>query len=195
MVVAALEEVGVVHQYERWQWIIDDSRALAQEACKTDPAGRTRYLVLIATTITLEAQNALLKILEEPPRGVAFHCFFPPGIQLLPTVRSRLVAVSVTQAAIDPSLFDALIRMPLPEQLALIEERLKQKDMAWVRAVQHGALFRLREWIAAWPPQVAARLYHSLLLIGTRGAASKMLLEDLVLTVAENQKKRYHTHH
>jgi len=191
-VTATLAQAGFVQTYEQWQWVIDDSRALTEEVTKTDPAGRTRYIVLLATTMTVEAQNALLKILEEPPRGVAFHCFFPPGMQLLETVRSRLVLVTLPNAAPDTSLFDALIRLPLREQLELIEVRLKQKDVVWVRAIQQGAVVRLREWLPSWSAGSVTHLYDSLLRFGTRGAATKMLLEDVVLTVAENQKKRYH---
>lgn len=189
-ILARLRETGVVTCLRAEAWGIENSRAVATEAYRTDTAGRLRHLVLIASTVTVEAQNALLKILEEPPRGVVFHCIFPPGSALLPTVRSRLIAVPLPPEAADTELFDALIRLPVTEQLSLIEERLKQKDLVWVEAIKRGGFERIRGWLGALQPATASRLYTTLSLLNTRGAANKMLLEDVVLTVVTHVKNR-----
>ncbi len=189
-IISRLHETGVVTVYETEAWGIEQSRLLAREAYRTDQAGRLRHLVLVATTMTTEAQNALLKILEEPPQGVCFHCIFSPGTALLPTVRSRLVTVALPIEAVDTAFYDALMRLPLIEQLSEIDVRLKEKDAAWIEGVKRGALARLAQQVKGLPADTAARLYQSLLRLGTRGAANKMLLEDMVLTVATTAKNR-----
>lgn len=47
------------------------------------------YLLTEAETLTTQAQNALLKLFEEPPRGVFFLLLTETPTALLPTVRSR----------------------------------------------------------------------------------------------------------
>jgi len=47
------------------------------------------FIIRHAHTMTTEAQNALLKILEEPPKGVYFFLLCENSSLLLPTVRSR----------------------------------------------------------------------------------------------------------
>jgi DNA polymerase-3 subunit delta' len=47
------------------------------------------FIIRQAQTMTTEAQNSLLKILEEPPRGVFFFLLCDNASLLLPTVRSR----------------------------------------------------------------------------------------------------------
>ncbi|MBQ9117228.1 MAG: hypothetical protein IJY04_09410 [Clostridia bacterium] len=47
------------------------------------------FIVRDAHTMTVEAQNSLLKVLEEPPSGVYFFLLCENASLLLPTVRSR----------------------------------------------------------------------------------------------------------
>ncbi|AXX95138.1 DNA polymerase III subunit delta' [Arcobacter ellisii] len=49
-----------------------------------------KYIFLCGTTFRKEAQNSLLKILEEPPRNVVFIIITNSKTSLLPTIYSRL---------------------------------------------------------------------------------------------------------
>lgn len=69
---------------------VDDARAVAQFASSTPVAGDTKVVVIATTRIFHEAQNALLKLFEEPPRGVTMALLVPSVGQLLPTLRSRV---------------------------------------------------------------------------------------------------------
>lgn len=51
---------------------------------------RKRFIILSAPKFRLEAQNALLKILEEPPKNVQFVMIVPSKNAILPTIISRL---------------------------------------------------------------------------------------------------------
>lgn len=53
------------------------------------------FIIRQAQTMTTEAQNALLKILEEPPRGVFFFLLCDNASLLLPTVRSRAPVIKM----------------------------------------------------------------------------------------------------
>lgn len=184
---------GVVTVYTDEKWGIDESRALSTESHRTDGAGRVRHFILEITTITSEAQNALLKLFEEPPVGVVFHTVVPPGTVLLPTLRSRLISgvvsgVKENDAAL--AVYQALIRLPLSEQLAEVDARMKKKDMVWLEAVRLGGLTALASSVLPVRGEAQTRLFETLLLLGSRGAANKMLLEEVVLTVASLPKQR-----
>lgn len=67
---------------------IEDAKEVIAEAYKSEESIKT--LILGAKSFTVPAQNALLKILEEPPRNIAFILVAPNKSTFLPTVRSRL---------------------------------------------------------------------------------------------------------
>ena len=71
---------------------IEDAKEVISEAYKSESS--TKTLILGAKSFTIPAQNALLKILEEPPPNIAFILLAPNKSTFLPTVRSRL---SLTQ--------------------------------------------------------------------------------------------------
>lgn len=53
------------------------------------------YLIPDADNMTVQAQNALLKLLEEPPAGVFFFILCESSANLLPTVRSRAPVIKM----------------------------------------------------------------------------------------------------
>lgn len=76
---------------------VDAVRALRETAFVLPNEASCRVLLLCdAQNMTPQAQNALLKILEEPPRSVRFILTCENRAQLLATVRSRLTAVSLS---------------------------------------------------------------------------------------------------
>lgn len=77
----------VVRMWEKFG--IDDSRALIDLAMLKSTSGRALFVLAIAQ-ITSEAQQALLKLFEEPSEGTMFVLLVPHGT-LLPTVRSRFL--------------------------------------------------------------------------------------------------------
>lgn len=67
---------------------IEDAKEVISEAYKSE--SQTKTLILGAKSFTIPAQNALLKILEEPPNNIVFILLAPNKSTFLPTVRSRL---------------------------------------------------------------------------------------------------------
>lgn len=74
---------------------IEDAKEVISEAYKAED--KTKTLILGAKTFTIPAQNALLKILEEPPRNIVFVLLAPNKSTFLPTVRSRLTLTQELQ--------------------------------------------------------------------------------------------------
>lgn len=78
---------------------IDHIRELIQFLSRKTAGQRrgTGRVVLIedAHTLTVQAQNALLKTMEEPPAGTVLLLTAPGELSLLPTIRSRLQPLHV----------------------------------------------------------------------------------------------------
>ena len=74
--------------YEEEDFKVEHTKAIIKEAYIAE--ANQKYIVLIANTINTIAQNALLKIYEEPPRNIIFLLVIPSKSILLSTIRSRL---------------------------------------------------------------------------------------------------------
>jgi len=84
---------------------VDQVRELAAFLNVGSHRGRRRVaLVHPAEDMTVSAANALLKGLEEPPAGAMFLLVSDRPARLLPTIRSRCVAVPVPVPAREPAL-------------------------------------------------------------------------------------------
>lgn len=75
---------------QKKQISVDQIRAMSADACMLpNEAARKVYIIEDAETMNPSAQNAALKLLEEPPLGAMFLLCSTNAMQLLPTVRSR----------------------------------------------------------------------------------------------------------
>lgn len=72
--------------------LIDDARDIRQSLLSR-PFGEKKVVVISANFIGREAQNSLLKNLEEPISGIYIFLLISNENDLLPTVRSRLIKI------------------------------------------------------------------------------------------------------
>lgn len=72
---------------------IDEARELTTMQQNRPLAGGRKVFVVSANSLTHEAQNSLLKVLEEPTEGTHFFFIMPTSERLLPTLASRLQIV------------------------------------------------------------------------------------------------------
>ncbi len=70
------------------EFLIAQSNATIKEAYIA--TNSTKYILLCGATFRKEAQNALLKVLEEPPLNIVFVIVTTSKSSLLPTIISRL---------------------------------------------------------------------------------------------------------
>ena len=81
--------------HEKYETLgIDESRRIKElHASKSFTTGTPRIFIIETSGITHEAQNALLKIFEEPHEFTHFFIMMPSVSVLLPTLRSRLLII------------------------------------------------------------------------------------------------------
>ena len=69
---------------------VEDARRVVDIASQAPVGGERKAIVIAASRMYHEAQNALLKIFEEPPQGLTLFLVLPTHGGLLPTLRSRV---------------------------------------------------------------------------------------------------------
>ena len=79
----------IVREYSLFS--VDDARALYQLAWQSPLLGDKKALIICASRLYHEAQNALLKLFEEPPADTALYLVVPYAGSIIPTLRSRLL--------------------------------------------------------------------------------------------------------
>lgn len=100
---------------------VDRIRRLREDAIvKPNEAIRKVYLIPKADTMTREAQNALLKLLEEPPSYAVFLLLCTKATELLPTIRSRTQIFSLEE--------NPVLGVSAAEQAAAIAAAIPSKD-------------------------------------------------------------------
>lgn len=115
-------------------FLVDDAKAVIKEAYIAESSSKT--VALGAKSFNLYAQNALLKILEEPPRNIVFIVATPSKSALLPTIRSRMPFRDYRkQAFCEPSGID-FHRFGLEEIYAFIQERKFMERQALKTLIQ-----------------------------------------------------------
>lgn len=108
---------------------VEQIRQMSLDAfVRPNEAERKIYIIREADTMNLSAQNAALKLLEEPPKGVVFLLCVSNAGKLLPTVRSRCVELA------------------LNGQAEAADEESVQTAKAYLRAVASGDPAELCRW-------------------------------------------------
>lgn len=167
------------------RFTIDDARELSRLAQQKPFEADLRTVVICTKDIAVEAQNALLKLLEEPPAHTQFYIVIKRTALLLPTLRSRLSTEEDTHHA--PSrendAFASFKRSSYADRLASIAEKTKEKDAAWIEEILRGS----EEYTQLHTSSAKGPILRSVVFIrnylGSKGASSKMLLEELALTL------------
>lgn len=175
-----------VHVAERLT--IEAARALRLQAQSRPVESDKRRFVISCTEFNREAQNALLKLFEDPPSTAQFYVITPRLSALLPTVRSRLALEYVADdvSAEDPAV-SAFMRARYAARLALVAKLAGAKDATGMRAliagIERAAVRDESPAMRAALTDVAlASTYSSII-----GGSPKMLLEHLALSLPEGR--------
>lgn len=178
---------------------IDDARGVYNSAIQAPFRGEHKVLIIAANRVYHEAQNALLKLFEEPPKGTCLFLILPSLGGLLPTLRSR-VSVLAPEAkekrkAGIPKAAEEFIRGNKAKRSALIKRLTSGKDEKERRAYREEAIAIVNGIeAAAYEKGLTASEYRELLkeiqllrgYLHDRSAPLRMILEHLSLVIPKN---------
>lgn len=164
---------------------IDDARSLTLGEGMKDFSGGKKIFIIETDFITEEAQNALLKVFEEPTEGTHFFIISPQEV-LLPTLRSRMQVYIGEEAKGKTK--EKILGLNLKERLDLVkeitegikdEEKTKQDAISFLNGVERelyedGVEKNFEKLKVCESTREA--LYD-------RGAPVKIILENLMLSI------------
>lgn len=108
---------------------IDDVRMVRDMAYQTPLGDGHAWVILSAGTLHEEAQQSLLKVLEEPGERVIVSVIVSPGTTILPTILSRCeVLYSAQDESASPIDVKKFLASNPKERLALVDTFLKSLD-------------------------------------------------------------------
>ncbi len=173
------QEGADVRHLETDSFGIDDARRLTELSAERSFAGDEHYFIISARSLTAEAQNAILKLFEDPPVGTVFYLIVPSESVLLPTLRSRLLRTGAS-APLTNHYADDFCRANYKERMEWIADKNKKDPTALIELVRELAQVGRQ---TDWPIEAKRALSLALRYVYNRGAAKKMLVEELALSL------------
>lgn len=180
---------------------VEDARQVTGLAALAPFAGKYRALVIATDRAYHEAQNALLKLFEEPPEGVYLFLVLPTLGGLLPTLLSRAQtlapAAESRRSRTIPGIAQEFLEASKEKRSALIkklasgkgdDERRAARDSALkimngIEVAAYGAFARgERGAIVALLNDIVCLRGH----LYDRSAPLRMILEHLSLVIPKN---------
>lgn len=169
---------------------VDDARALMVRAQVKPVAGPRRVFVVSAAHYTPEAQNALLKTIEDAPANSLYLLVCPSVERLLPTLRSRMHTLDIggsTHVGVEAA--QQFLRSDVTARLDTVKE-LAERDESDERK-----LHTIAELLSGIERALSGRVeekdireglyavYRAKRVVSEPGAALKPLLEQMAFLV------------
>lgn len=177
----------VVSRYDTL--LVDDAVALRDRQANVTAEGGRQVIVASFRNATRDAQNALLKVLEEPSARTHFFLVVPYASLLLPTVRSRVTIIRRGGDG-DASLAGPWLAAAAGKRISLAEKMAKDiREEKKTRADGLALLDSLERALAesAATSADAARGVRAVLAAKRRwnhhGSSPKLLLESVALAL------------
>lgn len=167
---------------------IDDARELTTRAHKK-AVGEKMLLLCHANHITREAQNSLLKLLEEPPAHTHFFICAPRVESLIPTLRSRVWVITKEETKKDNEhIAESFLKATIPKRMEVIEKFVKEKNVEGAQALLNGLEKALFVGGDTASTDVLAHIIKVKEVLHDRGASLKQLLESVAVLLPAKQK-------
>jgi len=109
---------------------IEDARDLKSKNYEKSFSNGKKIFIISANNLLLEAQNALLKIFEEPIENTHFFVIIPSVDSLLKTLISRFYFISARQdlASEEQKKAEKFLKMNLKDRIDFIKELLAEEE-------------------------------------------------------------------
>lgn len=113
----------IIRNEEKDEFLIAQANATIKEAYIA--SNETKYIILCGSSFRKEAQNSLLKVLEEPPKNIVFIIITTSKSTLLPTIISRMPLKYLKKhSVVEPSSID-IAKLDLKEAYAFLKQNQK----------------------------------------------------------------------
>lgn len=153
------------------------------------PGSRKGFIIFEAQRLTIAAQNALLKILEEPPAHLVIVLTTPSPRLLLPTVISRCLIIEAEPDSTKPSLARSTSSNLIKEifdvqsgrRLMLFEEKIgygQEGVLTFLDEVEA----HLKKGLNLKAAQLLTKLWQAKKLLRDESANVKLIIDEFLLS-------------
>lgn len=165
------------------RYTVAEARQLKVRASQT-PLGSAQVFIIVCESILHEAQNALLKLFEEPANQTYFILILPSTKGLLPTVRSRLSHQGrIESDLVDMKFAQSFLTATVGERIKMLQPLLKNKDRLRARTIVDSIeVLLLKNGVHAQAKSLKDVCFIRTFL-SDRSSSLKMLLEHLAVTL------------
>jgi len=163
---------------------IDDARLIQSSQLQKPVMGENKFYIISFSSVTHEAQNSLLKILEEPTKDTHFFIVSHSANIFLPTLVSRAQIEFFSKPSIDEEIVKSFLSSLPNERLDFIKDIVDTKDRGSAIELLEGILQFLRKQEgyklnAKYSKDVSSMYKY----INDRGASIKMIMEYVSLVL------------
>jgi len=163
---------------------IDDARFIQGSQLQKPVMGENKFYIISFSSITHEAQNSLLKILEEPTKGTHFFIISHSAHIFLPTLVSRAQVEFFSKPSIDEEIIKSFLTSLPNERLSFVKDIIDTKDRGSAIELLEGILQFLRNqdgYISNVKYSNNVSMMYKY--INDRGASIKMIMEYISLVL------------
>ena len=175
-----------VYEFSGSEFGVDDARAVSAFA-SLKPYGDAKYFLLSMSRASAEAQNALLKVIEEAPGSSVFFFIVESAGNMLPTLRSRCVQISGERTDSGESSEEALrfLKDSFESRLGAVEKMTsyisKTQDRAPIRAFVRALLKSAKE--KKYPAPNLRDILDADRYLRMQGGSAKAVLSHLAVSL------------
>lgn len=178
----------VVYRYGHFP--VEDARRIVSAASQA-PLKDHRLIVIAAERLFHEAQNALLKVFEEPAPGTTLVLVVPAEGPILPTLRSRLIALPGVPETPERHAFILATEEERKKIISKLLDRAKsdkdeEKQAARAEAIRIIEDLTRTVHAQGGDPTLLAELDRFLPMLHERAAPLKLIFEHLLLVLPKN---------
>ncbi len=170
----------VWHQ-EHDTFTIDEARKLRELQSNKALSDSKKIFIIALNGITVEAQNSLLKVFEEPTPQTHFFIIAPSSEIFLPTFRSRVMIVSHDSKHVSDSVSENFLKKSIPERLKIVEQIVEEKNKAEAINLIDGLIRVLHS--KKHDSFIIGELLKTRMFLNDRSPSLKLLLEHISLIV------------
>jgi len=164
---------------------VDEGRELKDAQLAKSFSGGKKIFVISFETITVEAQNSLLRVFEEPTPDTHFFLVSRSGSRLLPTLRSRVEFVQTDRGQeSDQTIAKKFISSTVSERMKMIEPITEEKNKKEAKNLVIGIANTIRknksiENFTRNDSQILSEVLKAEEYLSDRSPSIKMLLEHI----------------
>ncbi len=126
---------------------IDDARKLSELHLRKPFSAERKIFIATVSDITVEAQNALLKLFEEPIQGNYFFLITNEEKNILPTLRSRMAYLNMREVSNkeDDSFGRKFLKSNIADRMILISKIVEDKDKNEAKKLIRSVIGAIRD--------------------------------------------------